>query len=98
MDWTFVPTHPKTRRRRWRGWASRRGTPSSRLLDEAIADKKAQVRVVAYDLSEPDVVSRLEKLGKRLKIIIDDSAAHGKPHSAETQAAERSRPRPVRTT
>ena len=33
------------------------------VLDQAIADKKAKVCVVAYDLNEPDVVSRLEKLG-----------------------------------
>ena len=59
------------------------------VLDQAIADKKAQVRVVAYDLNEPEVVSRLEKLGQRLKIIIDDSEDHGEPDSGETQAAER---------
>ena len=59
------------------------------LLDEAIADKKAEVRVVAYDLSEPEVVARLEKLGKRLRIIIDDSKEHGEDDSGETQAAKR---------
>jgi phosphatidylserine/phosphatidylglycerophosphate/cardiolipin synthase-like enzyme len=31
----------------------------------------------------------LEKLGKRLKVIIDDDGAHGKPKSAETAAAKR---------
>ena len=35
---------------------------SSTVLDQAIKDK-AEVRVVAYDLSEPEVVGRLEKLG-----------------------------------
>lgn len=59
------------------------------MLDQAVADKKAQVRVVAYDLSEPDVVSRLEKMGSRLKVIIDDSGSHGEPHSAEAQAEKR---------
>jgi phosphatidylserine/phosphatidylglycerophosphate/cardiolipin synthase-like enzyme len=58
------------------------------VLDQAIADKKAKVRVVAYDLGEPDVVSRLKKLGGRLKVIINDSGAHDEPHSAETQAKE----------
>ncbi|MFM7165288.1 MAG: phospholipase D-like domain-containing protein [Planctomycetaceae bacterium] len=81
----FVPTHPKAKEAlAWMGFEAR--SAILEVLDEAIADKKAQVRVVAYDLCEPDVVSRLKKLGKRLKIIIDDSAAHGKPHSAETQA------------
>ena len=59
------------------------------MLDQAIADKKAQVRVVAYDLNEPGVVSRLEKLGPRLKVIIDDSADHGAAGSGENQAADR---------
>ncbi|MGE3821067.1 MAG: phospholipase D-like domain-containing protein, partial [Isosphaeraceae bacterium] len=59
------------------------------VLDEAIADKKAKVRVIAYDLSESDVVTQLEKLGKRLKIIIDDEGEHGKPHSGEAQAEAR---------
>ena len=58
------------------------------VLDQAIGDEDAQVRVVAYDLNEPDVVSRLEKLGDRLKVIIDDSGSHGEDDSAETLAAE----------
>jgi phosphatidylserine/phosphatidylglycerophosphate/cardiolipin synthase-like enzyme len=83
----FVPTHPKAKEAlAWMGFEARHAILE--VLDEAIADKKAQVRVVAYDLSERDVVSRLKKLGKRLKIIIDDSAAHGKPHSGETQAED----------
>jgi hypothetical protein len=84
----FVPTHPKTKEAlAWMGFEARHAVLE--VLDQAIADKKAQVRVVAYDLSEPDVVSRLEKIGARLKIIIDDDGAHGKPHSGETQAANR---------
>jgi phosphatidylserine/phosphatidylglycerophosphate/cardiolipin synthase-like enzyme len=47
------------------------------------------VRIVAYDLNEPEVVTRLEQLGNRLKIIIDDSATHGESTSAETQAETR---------
>ncbi len=46
------------------------------LLDKAIADETAQVRATAYDFDEPEVVSRLVKLGSRLKIIIDDSKGH----------------------
>ena len=59
------------------------------VLDKAIADPEAIVRVVAYDINEPEVVKRLEQLGNRLKIIIDDSAAHGEEHSCETLTAER---------
>jgi phosphatidylserine/phosphatidylglycerophosphate/cardiolipin synthase-like enzyme len=84
----FVPTHPKAKEAlTWMGFEARDAILD--VLDEAIKDKNAQVRVVAYDLSEREVVSRLKQLGKRLKIIIDDSAAHGKPDSAETQAEDR---------
>jgi phosphatidylserine/phosphatidylglycerophosphate/cardiolipin synthase-like enzyme len=86
----FVPTHPKADEAlAWMGFEARDAILE--VLDQAIKDKKAQVRVVAYDLNEPEVVSRLEQLGDRLKIIIDDSAAHGKPDSAETQVEERLR-------
>jgi hypothetical protein len=85
---TFVPTHPKVKEAlEWMGFEARDAILE--VLDQAIADKKARVRVVAYDLSEPDVVSRLEKLDARLKVIIDNAGSHGKAHSGETQAAKR---------
>jgi phosphatidylserine/phosphatidylglycerophosphate/cardiolipin synthase-like enzyme len=85
---TFVPTHPKSQEAlAWMGFEARETILDT--LDQAIKDKKAQVRVIAYDLNEPDVVSRLEKIGPRLKIIIDDSQDHGESGSAENQAATR---------
>jgi phosphatidylserine/phosphatidylglycerophosphate/cardiolipin synthase-like enzyme len=85
---TFAPTHPETKAAlAWMGFEARNAILE--VLDQAIADKKAQVRVVAYDLNEPDVVSRLEKLGARLQVIIDDEGAHGKADSAEAQAERR---------
>ena len=85
---TFLPTHPKAEEAlAWMGFEARHAILE--VLDEAIADEEARVRVVAYDLSEPDVVSRLEKLGARLKVIIDDDGPHGEVHSGETQAEER---------
>lgn len=85
---TFIPTHPKSKEAlAWMGFEARHAILE--VLDRAIADKKAQVRVVAYDLSEPDVVSRLEKIGARLKVIIDDDGSHGEPHSGEAQAEKR---------
>ena len=84
----FVPTHPKAKEAlKWMGFEAFNAILE--VLDKAIADNKAKVRVVAYDLNEPEVVSRLEKLGDRLKIIIDDSDEHGERGSAETQAAAR---------
>ena len=83
----FVPTHPKAEDAlTWMGFEAR--SAILEVLDQAIADKDAQVRVVAYDLNEPGIVSRLQKLGKRLKIIIDDDGAHGKAKSGETKAAK----------
>lgn len=87
---SFVPTHPKADDAlRWMGFEAREAVLA--VLDEAIADTKAVVEVIAYDLSEPGVVTRLEKLGKRLRVIIDDDGAHGREGSGENQAAERLR-------
>ena len=84
----FSPTHPKAKEAlKWMGFEAFNAI--FEVLDKAIADKNAQIRVVAYDLSEPEIVTRLEKLGNRLKIIIDDSHEHGEPGSGETQAATR---------
>ncbi len=83
---SFKPTHPKADEAyAWMGFEARDAILA--VLDEAIADTDAQVRVVAYDLNQPEVVTRLVKLGKRLKIIIDDSKDHGGDGSAETLAA-----------
>jgi len=84
----FTPTHPKADEAlTWMGFEAR--SAILELLDKAIADKKAEVKVVAYDLSEPEVVNRLEKLGTRLTIIIDNSADHGEEDSGESQAEKR---------
>ena len=84
----FVPTNPKADEAlAWMGFEAR--SAILEVLDQAIADKDAQVRAVVYDLNEPGIVSRFEKLGDRLKIIIDDDGAHGEPKSGETRAAER---------
>lgn len=84
----FVPTHPKADEAlAWMGFEAR--SAILEVLDQAIADKDAQVRVVVYDLNEPGIVSRLEQLGGRLRVIIDDDGAHGLPGSAETAAEKR---------
>jgi phosphatidylserine/phosphatidylglycerophosphate/cardiolipin synthase-like enzyme len=84
----FVPTHPKHEKAlAWMGFEARRAILE--LLDDAIDDPESQVRAVLYDLNEPGIVERLEKLGGRLKIIIDDDGAHGKPESGESVSTER---------
>ncbi|ANL38319.1 phospholipase D-like domain-containing protein [Rhizobium phaseoli] len=86
----FVPTHTDPERAfAWMGFEARKETLS--LLERA-HDAGAEVRVIAYDLNLPEVVQRLEALGPRLKVIIDDSErtkGHGRPESPETHAAER---------
>ena len=84
----FVPTYPQAQEAlTWMGFEAR--TALLEVLDQAVADTGAQVRVVAYDLNEPEVVSRLEQLKTRLKVIIDNSGDHGPADSAETAAATR---------
>lgn len=86
----FLPTHADADRAlAWMGFEARAETLS--LLDKA-REAGAEVRVIAYDLNLPEVVERLEALGPKLRIIIDDSArtdGHGRPDSPETKAAER---------
>ena len=85
---TFQATHPDEKAAlEWMGFEARNAILE--VLDKAIADKTAAVRVVCYDLNEPEIVSRLEKLRKRVKVIIDDDGAHGKSGSAENQAEQR---------
>ena len=85
---SFTPTHPKAADAfDWMGFEARRAILD--LLDQAIADPLAEVRVIAYDLNQPEIVTRLEHLGSRLKVIIDNSGDHGKPSAAENVAEQR---------
>ncbi|WP_433633826.1 phospholipase D-like domain-containing protein [Nocardia sp. CA-120079] len=61
------------------------------FLDWAVADHHITVDAMAYDLNEPDILTRLEKLKKRLRVIVDDSGEHGERSSSETKAATRLR-------
>lgn len=85
---TYTPTHPKAQEAlTWMGFEATDAI--IKLLDEALADSQAEVRVAAYDLNHPEIVSRLEQLGTRLKVIIDDSIDHKKPGAAENEAQRR---------
>jgi len=58
---TFVPTHPQAESAlNWMSFEARNAILE--VLDKAINDSKAQVRVVAYELNEPEIVARLENL------------------------------------
>lgn len=83
---TFKSTDPKEETAlAWMGFEARSAILNT--LDAAVADSTAQVRVLAYDFNDPEIVSRLEKLKDRLKIIIDDSGSHKPATAAETKAA-----------
>ena len=90
----FKPTHPQAADAyEWMGFEA--FSAILQVLDDAIADAQASVRVIAYDLNEPEIVSRLEQLGTRVKVIIDDSGSASDPsshrfaESAENQAEQR---------
>jgi phosphatidylserine/phosphatidylglycerophosphate/cardiolipin synthase-like enzyme len=82
----FKPTDPKAPTAlAWMGFEARAAILAT--LDQAIADPTAQVRVAAYDFNDPEIVSRLQKLKTRLKIIIDDSGEHQPATAPESLAA-----------
>ncbi|MTV36382.1 phospholipase D-like domain-containing protein [Duganella radicis] len=84
----FEPTHPKAAEAyKWMGFEARSAIIEA--LDKAVADETASVRFIAFDLNLPEIVTRLEQLGERLRIIIDDSKDHGAPDDAETAAETR---------
>ena len=87
IDFDPTPFEGEDRPYPWLGFEARRIMLG--FLDECIADKTVSVDVFAYDLSNPEVVRRLEALGKRLRIIIDTSGTHGKTTSEETRAEKR---------
>lgn len=82
----FNPSLPKAEDAlAWMGFEAR--SAILEVLDQAIADKTATVCAAVYDLNLPEVVSRYKKLGKRLRVIIDNDGAHGEADSAEDKAA-----------
>ena len=84
----FEPSHPKAKEALdWMGFEAR--SAILEVLDQAIADQNAEVKIIAFDLNEPEIVNRLEQLGSRLSIIIDDSPDHQEEGSGENQAEER---------
>jgi PLD-like domain len=84
---SFKATHKNAKEAHdWMGFEARKVICEA--LDEAIK-KKAEVRVIAYDLNLPEILTRLAAVGARLKVIIDDSANHKPPGSPESEAAAR---------
>lgn len=59
------------------------------FLNVALKDKASTVDVFVYDIDEPDIVAALEKLGKRLRIFLDNASLHTKPGALEPQVVKR---------
>ena len=84
----FQPTHKDAADAYdWMGFEARREVLA--LLDAAIADATAQVGVVAFDFNLPELMQKIEMLGDRVRIIIDDSKDHHGDGAAEDQAETR---------
>jgi len=77
-------TSPFEKQYEWLGFYARKMVFD--FLREAIADTSVTVDVFAYDLDEPDVIRSLAKLGKRLRLFLDNAALHAAPGDAEVQA------------
>jgi len=77
-------TTPYQEQYRWLGGRAREMVFS--FLEEALNDPDATVDLFAYDLDEPDFVRGLQKLGTRLRAVLDDADLHTKPGALEIQA------------
>jgi len=84
----FTPTHKNAEKAHaWMGFEAR--SAICELLDDAIANPTAEVRAIAFELNLPELLTRFEKLGPRLKIIFDDSDDKDEPAASESQSAAR---------
>jgi phosphatidylserine/phosphatidylglycerophosphate/cardiolipin synthase-like enzyme len=59
------------------------------FLDECLNDSSITVDLFAYDIDEPDIVGKLEKLGGRLRAFLDNASLHTKAGALEAQVYRR---------
>lgn len=86
----FIPTHSKAAEAyRWMGLEARDEILT--LLDDAHADG-ADTMVVAFELNLPEVLERLEKIGPKLRIIIDDSSNLRKNKNGQMTGTDKAAP------
>ena len=83
-DWT---SRNQGRRIQWLGFEAYELITD--FLTDAAGDETIELDFFAYDLNEPDIVALLERIGPRLRAVIDDSGDHKPDTSAESQAAAR---------
>ena len=85
LAFTTTPFEADDREYPWLGFEARRLL--FEFLDECLQKPTISLDVFVYDFSDPELVSRLQKFKKRLRIVIDNSAKHGQSTSDETKAA-----------
>jgi phosphatidylserine/phosphatidylglycerophosphate/cardiolipin synthase-like enzyme len=73
-----------TQKYEWLGYHARKMIFD--FLDECLRNPDITVDLFAYDLDEPDVISSLQKLGKRLRAFLDDAQLHTKKGALEIEA------------
>lgn len=71
----------------WLGFESRKTIYG--LLDEAHADVSVTLDAMLYELREPEIVRKLERLGPRLRAIVDNHGDHSADTSNESVASAR---------
>lgn len=71
----------------WLGFEARRLVLE--LLDEVEADPALTLDALIYESKEPDILRRLERLGPRVRAVIDDHGEQGHDGSSESISAER---------
>ena len=77
-------TTPFKKQYEWLGYHARQMVFD--FMKECVTNKNVEVDVFAFDLDEPDFVRDLKKLGKRLRIFLDDSKDHVKKGAMEIEA------------
>lgn len=82
----FKPTHPDAEAAlAWKGYETRMAILNA--LDQAANDPSAQAMVAVCDCNNMEIITRLQKLGRRLKIIIDDSKSRHSTVAEDRTAA-----------
>ena len=71
----------------WLGFEARRLILE--VLDQVAEDEDLTLDALIYECKEPDVLSRMEALGNRVRAIVDDHDEQGEKTSAESISAKR---------
>lgn len=77
-------TKPYQAQYEWLGFDARKLV--FQFLQDAVDDKSVHLDLFAYDLDEPDFIRGLQKLGPRLRAVLDNSPLHTKAGALEIQA------------